>query len=390
MSDNQQLEGGAYEVIRGRMEKHGAVLRERIEQLNAARKEIFGAIDPALIATERISTEFNCVPRDMVSIGANRFLFGYNIQFGLKQTTDPSDVFDIYEYDEDAHTFSKLDESAIFGTEFASEFEYLYKYYKQTTFVKFMLIGPHLYMGMRIGKEIDDIKTFKWLINGDGSLGYLGNRFDHEYKFPPQQEFQWIRAHRDMQRGGEFPHISIEDKIFVETVGGDLTIKIEDNTAEGKGIYNEDVTDIDQTLDDAEIFYAIVGPLILLKILPYREEDYRYLVYNEKNHDVHRLDAIGHSCVLLPDDHGLIFANGYLLLSGEVKTFDHGILDMRFEKRIVSANGEDTLFVFYNRASGDYVLLSYNLIERLVENPTICSGYSLFPDGKQLYFRTDL
>ena len=389
MSDQQQLEGGAYEVIRGRMEKHGAVLRERVESLNAARKDIFGAIDPALVATERISTEFNCVPRDMVSIGANRFLFGYNIQFGLKQATDPSDVFDIYEYEPESHNFSKLDETAIFGTEFANDFRYLYKYYKKTTFVKFMQIGPHLYMGMRIGRGIDDIKTFKWLIKGDGSLDYLGNRFDHEYQFPAQQEFEWKRAHRDMHRSGEHPHVSIEDRVFVETVGGDLTIKIEDNTSEGQGIYSEEVSDLDQTLDDAEIFYALVGPLILLKILPYREEDFRYLVYNEKNHDVHRLDAIGHSCVLLPDDHGLIFANGYLLLGGDMKTFDHGILDMRFEKRIASANGEDTLFVFYNRASGDYVLLSYNLIERLVENPIICSGYSLFPDGKLLYFRSE-
>lgn len=389
MSEQQQLEGGAYEVIRGRMEKHGAVLRERIEKLNADRKAIFGAVDPALIATERVSTEHNCVPRDMVSIGANRFLFGYNIQFGLKQTTDPTDVFAIYDYDPESHTFTRVDTSGIFAGEFSEDFHYLYKYYKQTTFVKFMVNGPHLYMGLRIGKEIDDVKTFKWLIQGDGQLEYLGNRFDHEYKFPPQQEFDWIRAHRDMQRPGEHPHISIEDKIFVETVGGDLTIKIEDNTASGQGIYAEDVTDLDQTLDDAEIFYAVVGPLILLKILPYREEDYRYLVYNEKTQTVHRLDAIGHSCVLLPDDHGLIFANGYLLLSGETKIFDHGLDDMRFEKRIASANGEDTLYVFYNRASGDYVLLSYNLIERTVDTPIICSGYSLFPDGKLLYFKSE-
>ena len=389
MSDQQQLEGGSYEVIRGRMEKHGAVLRERIEQLNGARKDIFGSIDPALIATERVSTEHNCVSRDMVSIGGKRFIFGYNIQFGLKQTTDPADVFSIYDYDEESHTFSKTDVSEILGNKFAEDFHYVYKYYKQTVFVKFLMNGPHLYMGMRTGKEIDDIKTFKWLIKNDHELEYLGNRFDHEYKFPAQQEFDWIRAHRDMQRAGEHPHVSIDDKIFVETVGGDLTIKIEDNTDSGKGIYEEDVTDLDQTLDDAEILYAAVGPLILLKILPYREQDYRYLVYNEKTQSVHRLDAIGHSCVLLPDDHGLIFANGYLLLSGEAKIFDHGLHDMRFEKRIASANGEDTLYVFYNRNSGDYVLLSYNLINRAVETPIICSGYSLFPDGKLLYFRSE-
>jgi hypothetical protein len=32
---------------------------------------------------------------------------------------------------------------------------------------------------------------------------------------------------------GRHPHVSIEDKVFVETVGGDLTIKIEDNTDDG-------------------------------------------------------------------------------------------------------------------------------------------------------------
>ena len=119
MSDQQQLEGGTYEVIRGRMEKHGSVLRERIEQLNAARKDIFGAVDPALIATERVSTEHNCVPRDMVSIGENRFLFGYNIQFGLKKTTDLSDVFDIYDYDPESHFFSRADLTGVFGSDFA-------------------------------------------------------------------------------------------------------------------------------------------------------------------------------------------------------------------------------------------------------------------------------
>ena len=384
----QQLEGGSYEVIRGRMEKHGGVLRERIELLNAARKGIFGAIDPALVATERVNTEHNCVARDIVPIGENRFLFGYNIQFGLKQTMEPADVFSIYDYDLESHAFTRIDTAEIFGSDFNDDFHSVYKYYKQATFVKFMLNGPHLYMAVRIGKGQDDLKTFKWLIK-DGSMEYLGNRFDHEYKFPAQQEFEWLRAHRDMQRPGENPHISIDDKVFVETINGNLTIKIEDNTSSGKGIYEEDVTDQDQTLDDAEILYSVVGSLILLKILPYREEDFRYLVYNEKTQSVHRLDAIGHSCVLLPDDHGLIFANGYKLLSGEAKIFDHGIDDMRFEKRLTSANGEDTLFVFYNRSSGDYVLLSYNLIERTVDTPIICSGYSLFPDGKLLYFRSD-
>ncbi|MBK1790086.1 DNA repair ATPase [Persicirhabdus sediminis] len=387
--ENNQLESGAYEVIRARMAKHGTELQQRLNQLNDERRDVFGSIEPALLATERISTQHNCVSRDMVSIGKNRFIFGYNIHFGLKQTTELGDVFDLYEYHPADHTFHKLDEAELFGAEFEEDFKSLYKYYKDTVFVKFMVIGPHLFMGMRVGKELTNIKCFKWLLKGDGSLDYLGNRSDHEYVFPQQQEFQWKRAHRDMQRSGEHPHVSIEDRLFVETVGGDLTIKIEDNTETGQGIYEELVDDPDQTLDDAEILYATVGPLIVLKVLPYREEHYRYLVYNEKTQTVVRCDAIGHSCVLLPDDHGLIFANGYLLLSGEFKTFDHGLLDMRFEKRIVSANGEDTFFVFYNRQSGDYVLLSYNLITRSIDTPVICSGYSLFENGRLLYFRNE-
>ena len=39
--------------------------------------------------------------------------------------------------------------------------------------------------------------------------------------------------------------------------GGDLTIKIEDNTATGDGIYSEPVEDRNQKLDDAEIQYAV-------------------------------------------------------------------------------------------------------------------------------------
>ncbi|MGE9268223.1 MAG: DNA repair ATPase, partial [Verrucomicrobiales bacterium] len=391
MSDQeQQLEGGAYEVIRGRLEKWGGVLQERLAKLNAERQEVFGAVSTSLLSTERISTEHNCTPRDLVAIGHKRFIFGYNIQFGLKSTTDPADVFSVYDYDPETHAFSQVPLDEVLGNSaFADDFHYLYKYYRQTVFVKFMVIGPHLYMAMRIGKEITDIKTFKWLRKGDGTLEYLGNRFDHEYQFPPQQEFEWKRAHRDMQRAGEHPHVSIEDRVFVETVGGDLTIKIEDNTSSGEGIYAEDVTERDQTLDDAEIFYATVGPLILLKILPYREELYRYLVFNEKTKTVHRIDAIGQSCVLLPDDHGLIFSNGYYLLTGEVKIFETELSEMRFERRVASANGEDTLFAFYNRSSGDYVLLSYNLITQSVETPVLCHGYSIFPDGVMVYFRSE-
>lgn len=384
-----QLEGGAYEVIRARLDKHALSLREGLEKLNAERLAVFGGVETALLGTERVSTEHNCIARDLVTIGKRRFLFGYNIQFGLKQTTDISDVFSAYDYNPETRSFTPVSANEVLSDpRFASDFAELYKYYRETVFKKFMIIGPHLFIAMRAGKSLSDIKVFKWRMAG-GQLEYIGNRFDHEYGFPKQHEFEWIRAHRGMHRSGLHPHVSIEDRVFVETVGGDLTVKIEDNTQSGRGIYAEPVSDNDQTLDDAEIFYACVGSLILLKILPYRETLHRYLVFNEKTKTVHRIDAIGDSCVLLPDDHGIVFANGYMLQSGEIKTFDHGILDMRFERRVASSNGEDILFAFYNRPNGEYVLLSYNRIRQSVENPILCSGFSLFGDGQLVLFRSD-
>jgi hypothetical protein len=383
----QQLEGGAYEVIRARLDQHGALLRERVEALNAARHDVFGSIPTELLSTGHVATSHNCVPRDLVSLGQGLYLLGYNIQFGLKQTTELADVFAVCRLDEDRNFHPVPLEQVLGDPAFNEDFLTLFRYYRDTVFVKFMVIGPHVHMKMRIGKSEDDFKTLKWRVVGDGTLEYLGNRSDHECRYPEPVEFQWKRAHRDMHRAGAHPHISIEDRVFVETVGGDLTIKVEDNTASGQGIYAEPVDDADQTLDDAEVLYATLGSLIVLRILPYRETQHRHLVYNEKTREVHRLDGIGQSCVLLPEDQGILFANGYLLATGDLKTYETGLTGLRFERRVIAGNGEDTLFVFYQRSSGHYVLFSYNVIAQTVETPVVCNGFALDADGLMVLFQ---
>ena len=378
-----KLEGGTYEIIRNRLMAQGNDLRARLEKLNQARKEVFGSIDTELLGTERLTTEHNCTPRDMVTID-HRFIFGYNIVFGLKTETNLEDVFSIYQF---ADGKFQADDLTLIGDErFLRDFKEIYRFYKGAVFAKFFTAGPHLYMNFRIGKTVEDIKTFKWVVRGE-TLEYVDNRSDHEVRFPPQHDFEWIRTTRDQFIFGEHPHISIEDRVFVETVGGDLTVKVEDNTASGEGIYAELVDDADQTLDDAEIYYAIVGNIILLKIRPYQEKEFRHLVFNEKLQTCMRLDSIEDACVLLPDDHGLIFSNGYYLQTGEYKTFENEADGMLFERRIASPNGEDYLYVFFNRLAGVYVLLQYNLIEQKVETPVVCNGYTLFDAGELVAFR---
>jgi len=81
-----ELEGGTYEIIRNRLASQGKDMRARLAQLNEARRSVFGAIETKLIETARITTEHNCVPRDMTVVG-RKLLFGYNIHFGLKTET---------------------------------------------------------------------------------------------------------------------------------------------------------------------------------------------------------------------------------------------------------------------------------------------------------------
>ena len=384
-TNEPQLERGTYEIIQNRLRTYSGELRERLNSLNSERREVFGSIPTELISTQRITTAHNCTARDIVPVG-NKFIFGYNVHMGLKAVTEIEDVFSVYEFSDGAMHEKSLD--FIRNGNFEQEFFSLYKYYKDTSFQKFHLAGPHLYMVFQVGKTINDTKSFKFLIV-ENELRYVDNRSDHEVQFPPQHDFKWARTHRDLHRDGDHPHISIEDRVFVETVGGDLTIKIEDNTEDGSGIYAEPVDDSDQSLDDAEIFYSIVGNIILLKVRPFKEEKYRYLVFNEKTQTARRLDSIEDACVSLPEDHGLIFSNGYYLQTGLYKTFENDISDLKFERRLASSNGEDYLYAFYNPTSGQYVLLSYNMIEQEVATPIICNGFSIFENGQLIYFKTD-
>ena len=384
--DPNGLEQGTYEIIRSRLDKYGADLKSRLESLNERRKEIFGSVDTALIATEHITTLNSCVPRDMVSIG-NYFLFGYNVHIGLKTETSLDDVFGVFEYTD--RSLKSVPSTLLSDETFEKDFKNLYKYYRGSTFSKFILKNGYLYLVFQIGKSLTDIKTFKFIINRDNTLKYLDSRSEHEVKLPEQHGFDWKRPTADHFRHGLHPHISIEDIVFVETVGGDLTIKIEDNTSSGFGIYAEPVENVDQTLNDADIAYAIIGDLVVMKILPYQEKEYRYILYNHKVKQALRIDALKEACILLPEGQGVIFPQGYYLQSGDYKLFDFAYEGLGFEKCIPASNGEDFMYTFYNPAEGIYTLLVYNIIEQVMDSPIHCHGYSIFANGEMCLFRSE-
>lgn len=412
--DTSVAESSSYELLKKRLEAQGDQLLAKAQALNAARIEQFGQRDQQLLMRLRARTEHNCVARDLAYIGGNRLLFGYNVFMGLKRETRVEDVFALYELahhdansegvgapDSDELVQVPMASSFLDDPRFVADFNELYTYYKQATLQLLRPTPEFLLAAFQIGQQAQDIRVFRWRRESDGSLKYVDNRGERDLMPPPSHDFSWTPLTREHHVGGAHPHINVLDTVFVETVGGTLTVKVENNTETGLGIYEEPVDDANQALGDAEFAYAKLGLLILLQVRPYRENTTRYLVFNQRTQQVVRIDAIGASCMQLPEDHGIIFPGGYYLQSGETKRFDlppELTEQLRFTRMKRSPNGEDVAYIFYGTVpppqgspatldAGCYAIFTYNLIEKSLAPPILADGYSTFPDGRMLVFQ---
>ncbi len=391
--DKAVAEGGAYEIIRQRLIDQSVELSKKAQMLNEARLQEFGSSEMSVLARVRVRTENNCIARDIVQVGEH-LLFGYNVFIGLKKETKIEDVFSLFSIKEDNDNYEMLPfpikDSFLSDSRFVNDFDELYRYYKNTRLIQLSIMHGKLLAGFQIGEKLDDIRVFRWSISADGKkVDYIDNRGERDIQLPPPYDFEWIEATREDIVHGRHAHINVLDTVFVETLNGDLTVKVEDNTEDGLGIYREPVDDKTQSLDDADIFYASVGKLVLLKILPYRESQWRYLIFNTLTQKVNRIDAIGESCVQLPEDHGIIFPGGYYLENGEHKTFGDEYKGLKFKRSIRSPNGEDVLYLFYEPEGGVVGLFAYNMIEKALKNPIYGNGYARFDNGRIVIFSAE-
>jgi len=384
ISIKEGLEVGTYEIIKKRLQTQKEDLSSRLQQLNTARKEVFSSSSFALQANQRISTDNNGVARGIIAIG-DLCIFGYNVHFGLRTEIQLNDVFSVFRFENNQFVPQSLD--LINDPNFVTDYQNLYKYYRDSIFAKFRKTENYLYMIFQTSKNAQDLKAFKWLIK-DGALQYLDDRSIHEVKNASQHEFEWVKTTLDDRRLGKYPHISILDKVFIEAINGDITFKIEDNTDTGKGIFSEKVSNSDQQLDDADYYYADLGNMIAVRIKPFQEE-FRTFIFNLRTKEVVNIKSLNESAILLPDNQGLIFANGYYLQNGTYKIFDTNAERFQFLRKINAPNGEDFLYIFTQSETNTYILMSYNIIQQLVETPIICNGFTIFPDGQLIYFRTE-
>lgn len=383
-------EGGAYEVIRQRLTEQGRNLKQLATDINSARQEEFGSTDVNVLGRLRLRTENNCQAKDLVIVG-EYVLFGYNVFIGLKKETRVEDVLSLYKLTENDGQYElksvAIEDSFLSDARFQSDFNELYSYYKDTALSQLVFKDSKLLASFQIGDKLSDIRVFRWEVSADGQrIDYIDNRGERDLRLPATHDFEWIECRRDDVIDGRYSHINILDTLFVDCLRGDITIKVENNTNSGKGIYSEPVQESNQSLDDAEFYYADLNQIILLKVKPYQEDNFRYLVYNRNNQSITRIDAIGDACQILPEDHGIIFPGGYYLTTGEYKTFDDSLDDLVYKRTLRSPNGEDVLYIFYQPMTNIVALYPYNMIDKSLQNPIFGHGYGFYDDGRMIIF----
>ncbi|WP_329326267.1 DNA repair ATPase [Streptomyces luteogriseus] len=381
------VDTGAYEVLRDRLIAQAAELARRAEALNVRRGEEFGSTRLELVGTGRLRTEHSAVPRDVVAVGA-ALLFGSNAVPSREAGTRVDDVLALYDRD-----LKRLPDDAVPGLlddpAFVREFAALHRYYRQARLLRLRRTEGKLLAVFQTGEKADDTRVLRWALSDDGRATFLDARGERDHVLPPSHDVEWIDSTREDHALGRHPHVSIRGEVFVSTVGGALTVKVDDETEVEEGVYSEPVDEPLQSLADADIAYARVGALILLRIRPYKEDTDRHLVFNTLTRTVVRLDGIGRACRRLPEDQGIVFPGGYCLAAGTHKSYELETAELEFEREDRSPNGEDVLYAFHARAEGRSLLLSYNTIRKEMANPLPCQGWALFDDGALVVLRAD-
>lgn len=386
------LDATTFDVMRRRLQEQAAALGTAVQELDAERRRLFGAVGMELLATHRVRTENACLPRDIIDVatpGGTRFLLGFEVVLGLRSRITSGDVF--LELAEGGAGIDAVPATLLGDPGFQRDFAEVFQYHKDARLLHVRRTPEQLLVVFQTGQRLSDIKVLRFALAPEAPTGlvYRDNRGERDYLFPPAHDFAWTRATREQHVLGVHPHVNIADTVFVECVGGDLTIKIEDNTATGQGIYAEPVDSPTQGLDDAEIHFAVLESAILLKIRPYQERTFRYLVYDRRNRTVARIDEIGLSCQQLPEGHGLVFPGGAWLSDGRLKRFPVDADGMEFKRAVRAPNGEDLAYVFYRRDRGTYLLLLYNLITRELGAPIACHSWCRLPDGRVVVLRAE-
>jgi hypothetical protein len=384
----------SYDLLRERLAGVADRLATQAVALNNERAAVFSPQPMTLAEQDRVHTDAACLPRDAVSIG-ELMLLGYNIPAGLATNRSVNDVFALYRLaqktptDWDVLPVARDDAAWFLGNEaFQRDFGEIYRYYADARLVSLGLSGDELRMSFGIGTGVADLRTLRWRMPRPGSNEnplYIDAYGEDAGHVDATFDFEWKPIGREALVSGRWPHLNVLDTLFVGASKGVLDFRIDDplvSLAEGgRSVGSDRVNESEADVAEHRIAAARVGDLVLLRMLPYREEEYRYYAYSRLSRRLERIDAIGRGCRMLPEDQGIVFPGGYLLASGETRVFATDAANSRLIASYRSPNGEDVLYAYRRPDTGGELLCAYNLVRREMSVPVAAIGYALFPDG---------
>ncbi|UGQ12724.1 DNA repair ATPase [Yinghuangia sp. ASG 101] len=383
-----------FDVLRARLTAQAEELGRRTDRLNRRRVEVFGSTGLRLLGGARLRTAGDRVLRDLAWVG-DALLAGGNPAPGTTGLSVVDGAFGLYRPDGGERTefvgIPPEDGPGLLrDAAFQRDMTELFRYYRDAELRQLRVVDGLLLAVFQAGPRPGDVRVLRWRTSTGASPAYVDARGERDHVFPAPYDFAWTTASREDHRPGRHPHVSVDGEVFVSTVGGALRIRTVDDpeTTEGT-LHREPVDEPLQSLADAEIGYARVGTLILLRVLPYKETAWRHFVFTTTTGTVARLDGIGQGARRLPGDEGVVFPGGFHLGTGVHKEFDTDTDGLEFERVVRSPNGEDSLYVFHHRELGRDVLLSYNAIRKDIATPLTGRGFTLLDDGTLVVLRGD-
>ncbi|MGA5703967.1 DNA repair ATPase [Peterkaempfera bronchialis] len=377
-----EVDTATYEVLRTRLSDRAAELARRARELDGRRREAFGGTPLEPVAAVRAATAQPGAARDLAPLGG-LLLLGLFPASARDDVPEPEDVLAGY-VPGDGDPAPAAVPGLLDHPEFRRDFAELHRYYRDARLLRLQRTGTRLLAAFRTGPDPADLRVLRWRVDADGGVAYLDNRGERDLERPEPHDVHWTAATREDHLPGRHPQIAVAGgALHVSTTGGSLTVRSNPDTETPRGeLHREPVDEPLQSLADADVEYARVGPaLVLLRVRPYKEDAWRYLVHTAATGRVTRLDAIGQSCRLLPEDQGVVFPGGYCLATGAVRTFDTDVEGLEFQRAVRSADGEDVLYAFADPAGGRALLLPYNTIRQEAATPIPCGGWALLADG---------
>ncbi len=375
-----------YDLLTTRLGEVAKKLRQQASDLNNQRAEVFTGNPVRLGEQDRLTTEALSMPRDAVSVN-NLLLFGANVPTGLsaRKAEDLLLLYRVVQNGETDWEFTKVEPGDpdwfLSDPSLQRDLGEILTYYSEARILSLEVRGEELLATFGIGTSDDDVRVLRWRVRPGEPPFYIDAYGEQDIHRANRFDFTWNSIGREHQVDGRWPHVNLDDLLFVGIEKGTLDFRIDDTVTGGRTLLSERVSEADQSLSELKMSFARMGDVLLIRLLPYRESQERFYLYNRLSRTIDRADAIGRGCHQLPEDHGVVFPGGFHLRSGETRIFATDSTDYFIHASHRSPNGEDVLYAYHRPGSGEYLLLSYNMVSRTMAAPIECVGYALFDTG---------